>query len=32
MKSFIINSAIERNETVDRLEKDWNDNKGRAVI
>ena len=32
MKSFIINNVIERNETVDRSEKDWNDNKGRAVI
>ena len=32
MKSFIIDSVIERNETVDRSEKDWNDNKGRAVV
>ena len=32
MKSFIIDSVIERNETVDRFEKDWNDNKGRAVV
>ena len=32
MKSFIIAGAIERNENVDRNEKDWNDNKGRAVI
>ena len=32
MKPFIMNSIIERNETVDRPEKDWNNNKGRAVI
>jgi len=32
MKSYIINGAIERNEFVDRCEKDWNDNKGRAVV
>lgn len=32
LKSYIINAAIERNENVDRVEKDWNNNKGRAVI
>ena len=32
MKSYIINGAIERNECIDRSEKDWNDNKGRAVV
>jgi UDPglucose 6-dehydrogenase len=32
MKSFIINAAIERNNTKDRPEHDWNDNKGRAVV
>jgi nucleotide sugar dehydrogenase len=31
MKSFIINSAIERNETVDRPEKDWFKLRNRAV-
>ena len=32
MKSYILNSAIERNEKIDRPEKDWNENKGRAVV
>jgi len=32
MKSFIIDGAVERNETIDRPEKDWNSNKGRAVV
>jgi nucleotide sugar dehydrogenase len=32
MKSYIVKSTIERNEEVDRSEKDWNSNKGRAVI
>ena len=32
MKSYIIDSMVERNEKVDRPEKDWNLNKGRAVI
>jgi len=27
-----LNAVIERNETVDRVEKDWNDNLGRAVV
>lgn len=30
-KSLIIHSVIERNDTVDRPEKDWKQNKGRAV-
>ena len=30
--SYIVKATVERNETVDRLGKDWNDNKGRAVI
>ena len=32
MKSYIIDSAIKRNEEVDRAEQDWFDNKGRAVV
>ena len=32
MKSYIINSIIDRNENVDRKEKDWTEDKGRAVI
>jgi len=32
MKSYIIENTVSRNEEVDRAEKDWNDNKGRAVI
>ena len=32
MKSFIISAAIERNNTHDRKEQDWNNNKGRAVV
>ncbi len=32
MKSYIIENTVNRNEEVDRSEKDWNDNKGRAVI
>ena len=32
MKSYILDSVVERNEKVDRPEKDWNSNKGRAVI
>lgn len=32
MKSYILESAIKRNEEVDRPEKDWNSNKGRAVV
>ena len=30
--STVIKGAIERNEKIDRVEKDWNDNKGRSVI
>jgi UDPglucose 6-dehydrogenase len=30
--SRIIRGAIERNEQIDRVEKDWNDSKGRAVV
>ena len=32
MESYIIKNAVIRNEKVDRPEKDWNENKGRAVI
>lgn len=32
MKSYIIDSAIKRNVEVDRVEQDWFDNKGRAVV
>jgi len=32
MKSYIMEAVVERNNKVDRSEKDWNDNKGRAVI
>ena len=32
MVSYIVKSMIERNETVDRSEKDWQKNKGRAVV
>ena len=32
MKSYILSSAIERNEKVDRKEKDWLQDKGRASI
>ncbi len=32
MKSYIIENVVERNENVDRPEKDWNSNKGRAVV
>ena len=32
MKSYIIQSIIQRNETVDRIQKDWINLKGRAVI
>jgi nucleotide sugar dehydrogenase len=31
MKSYIIGAALERNETVDRPEKDWLQDKGRAT-
>ena len=32
MKPYILGSVIERNEKVDRPEKDWKQNKGRAVV
>lgn len=32
MKGFILNAILERNTTVDRPEKDWNKNIGRAVV
>lgn len=32
MKSYVLKSVVERNVEVDRKEKDWEDNKGRAVI
>lgn len=32
MKSYILSSAIERNEKVDRVEKDWLEDKGRASV
>lgn len=32
MKSYILDSVIERNFKVDRKENEWNNNKGRAVV
>lgn len=32
MKSYLIKSTIERNEVVDRFEKDWLSDKGRTII
>ena len=32
MKPYVMNAIIERNEIIDRPEKDWENNKGRAVI
>ena len=32
MEPYVINSIIERNEKIDRPEKDWYESKGRAVI
>lgn len=32
MKSYVMDAVVVRNNEVDRNEKDWNDNKGRAVI
>ena len=32
MEPYILDSIIERNEKIDRPEKDWNENEGRAVI
>jgi len=32
MKPYVLEAIIERNEKVDRPEKDWSLDKGRAVI
>lgn len=32
MKSYLVKATVERNENVDRVEKDWKSSKGRAVI
>jgi UDPglucose 6-dehydrogenase len=32
IKPLILSAVIERNNTIDRIEKDWYNNKGRAVI
>jgi len=32
MKPYILEAALTRNVVVDRPEKDWNENKGRAVV
>jgi UDP-glucuronate decarboxylase len=32
MEPYIMNSIIKRNEKIDRPEKDWNQNEGRAVV
>ena len=32
MKPYVMDAIIERNEKVDRPEKDWNKNKGRSVV
>lgn len=32
LKSYVLQSAITRNETVDRKEQDWKNDKGRAVV
>ncbi len=32
MRSYIMKGVIERNNEVDRMEKDWAENKGRAVV
>jgi hypothetical protein len=32
MSSYILKSVVQRNLEVDRKEKDWEDNKGRAVV
>ena len=32
LKPYILDAIITRNETLDRSDKDWNDNKGRAVV
>ena len=30
--SYVLKGAVERNETVDRPQKDWTEDKGRAVV
>lgn len=32
MKSFILGSVIARNVSVDRVERDWESDKGRSVV
>ena len=32
IESYILKNVIKRNQEHDRIEKDWEDNKGRAVI
>ena len=32
IQSYILNNVIERNNEVDRKEKEWEENKGRSVI
>ena len=32
MKSYVVSSIVSRNVEVDRVERDWNENKGRCVI
>ena len=32
MKSYVLTSIVNRNIEVDRIEKDWNENKGRCVV
>ena len=32
MNSYIIDSALERNNKIDRKDKDWSNDKGRSVI
>jgi UDP-glucose 6-dehydrogenase len=32
MEPYILDSIIKRNEKIDRPEKDWNENEGRAAI
>ena len=29
---YIINASLKRNEIIDRIEKDWEDDEGRAII
>jgi len=32
MKSFVLKSIVERNQSVEHPKKDWNSNKGRSVV